>query len=802
MSKATARPGRPSPAAHDANIRPDPKAMEAIRLLDRKIRWLSAWTIHHANNVREKRDVLKVGGHQASSASVNQIMTALYMSVLRPEDRVAVKPHASPVFHAIQYLLGNQDLDQLVNFRAFGGAQSYPSRTKDKDDVDFSTGSVGLGVAITAFASMVQDYLLAKDWTNENWLTDKDRAGRMIALLGDAELDEGNIYEALLEGAKHDLRNCWWIIDYNRQSLDSITTDRQFSRFHDIFKTTGWEVTTLKYGRQQLEAFDRPGGAALRDWIDNCPNSLFSALTFKGGEAWREHLMEDIGTRRGVKGLLGDYDNDALHSLMTNLAGHDLDVLLDTFHGITSEQPQCIIAYTVKGYGLPFQGHKDNHAGIMNEKQMEAFRAAMAVGEGQEWEPFAGMDADAGRLSEFLETVPFAAKKNRRYDAQSYAVPAREDFPTPAADEAATQVAFGKIMNDLARIKSDFTDRIVTTSPDVTVSTNLGGWVNQRGIFNRLGRDDVFRDENVLSPQRWGMSAQGQHLELGIAENNLFIALAALGLSGSLFGERLLPVATLYDPFISRGLDALNYACYQDARFMLVGTPAGVTLAPEGGAHQSINTPLIGMSQDKLTYFEPAYVDELVEIMRWGFDHMQADDGGSVYLRLSTRQIPQAKRDDDRWRSGTLKGAYWHVEPEDGAEIAIVYTGVIAPEAIAAFEVLREDVPGAGLLAVPSPDVAHRDWKATLDRQQTGGERANAPIEDLLSTLAPGASLVTIIDGSPHALSWLGSVRGQRVVPLGVEQFGQSGDVTALHEAYRLNADAILDACATAMLAR
>ncbi|RMF12157.1 MAG: transketolase [Alphaproteobacteria bacterium] len=773
-----------------------PETLEAIRLLDRKVQWLSAWTIHNANNLRDKRDGLKVGGHQASCASVTQIMTALYFSVLRPEDRVAVKPHASPVFHAIQYLLGNQSRDQLENFRAFGGAQSYPSRTKDKDDVDFSTGSVGLGVAMTAFASLTQDYLLAKGWLDEA------RTGRMIALLGDAELDEGNIYEALIEGTKHDLRNCWWIIDYNRQSLDSVTSDRMFSRFQDIFETAGWQVTTLKYGKQQLAAFEKPGGAALREWIDNCPNSLFSALTFKGGQAWRDRLTKDIGSRRGVKALLDSYDDDQLHALMTNLAGHDLEVLLDAFHGITSERPQCIIAYTIKGHNLPFQGHKDNHAGIMNDAQMAAFRTAMGVAEGREWEPFAGIDQAAERLQAFLDKVPFAARRDRRYRSARFEVPGRDQFPAPKAEEAATQVAFGKIMNDLARMQGDFVDRIVTTSPDVTVSTNLGGWVNQRGIFNRQARDDVFKAENVLSAQRWAMSAQGQHLELGIAENNLFLALAALGLSASLFGERLLPVATLYDPFIARGLDALNYACYQDARFMLVGTPSGITLAPEGGAHQSISTPLIGMGQDKLTYFEPAYVDELAEIMRWGFAHMQAEDGGSVYLRLSTRQIPQARRDNDDWRTGTLNGAYWQVKPEPGAEIAIAYTGVVAPEAWQAFEALREDVPGAGLLAVPSPDVAHRDWKAALDDQAISGQRNRAPIEELLGLLGPQASLVTVIDGSPHALSWLGGVRGHRVVPIGVDRFGQSGDVPALYEAYRLNADAILDACAVALLRR
>ena len=217
--------------------------------LERKILWLSTWTIHHANHLRAEEDAIKVGGHQASSASLVSIMTALYLGVLKPQDRVAVKPHASPVFHAIQYLLGNQTREKLEAFRAFGGAQSYPSRTKDTDDVDISTGSVGLGVAMTAFTSLTQDYLAAKG------LRDANRLGRMIALVGDAELDEGNIYETLIEGYKHGLRNTWWIIDYNRQSLDGVIREGLYTRFEEMFRAVGWDVVTLKYGRKMEKAF-------------------------------------------------------------------------------------------------------------------------------------------------------------------------------------------------------------------------------------------------------------------------------------------------------------------------------------------------------------------------------------------------------------------------------------------------------------------------------------------------------------------------------------------------------------------
>ena len=616
-----------------------------------------------------------------------------------------------------------------------------------------------------------------------------ERAGRMIALLGDAELDEGNIYEAVLEGGKHDLRNNWWIVDYNRQSLDATTAERMSTRFFDIFSAVGWDVITLKYGRKLETAFAQKGGKALRGWIDACPNDLYAALSFQGGAGWRARIAADLGPGSPVQGLLEAYDDVALGKLMTNLAGHDLGLLLDAFHAVADDRPKFFIIYTIKGFGLPFQGHKDNHSGLMTTTQMEAFRERMGVLAGQEWSAFAGLPRPASEYRAFLAATPFAAKTPPS-PAPLVVVPDADAFPAPAGQQS-TQVAFGKVLNDLARAGGPLADAIVTTSPDVTVSTNLGGFVNQRGLFARRDRNDQFRDSRIASTQRWLMGPSGQHIELGIAENNLFLLLGALGLTGPLFGSRVIPVGTLYDPFINRGLDALNYACYQDARFLLVATPAGLALAPEGGAHQSVHTPLIGMAQDKLTYFEPAFVDELVEIMRWSFGHLQDVDGGSVYLRLSTRVLDQpAGGMTPARRAALLAGAYWQLEPEDGADLVVVYTGAVAPEAMDALGQIREDFPGAGLLAVPSPDRLHRGWTKSLE---TGDV---SHVERLLAPLSWRARLVTVIDGPPATLSWLGGVRGHRVAALGVDRFGQSGDIPDLYRAYRLDAEAILDAAA------
>ena len=767
----------------------DSARLDTLTALARKALWLSSWTIHHANHVRSNTDGLKVGGHQASSASLATIMSALYFHVLRPEDRVAVKPHASPVFHAIQYLFGRQSREKLENFRGFKGAQSYPSRTKDVDDVDFSTGSVGLGVAQTLFASLVQDYVKAHGWMKDR------REGRMIALVGDAEMDEGNIFEALAEGWKHGLRNTWWVVDYNRQSLDAVVREGLWEKFETMFRNFGWDVVIVKYGRLMREAFAEPGGEALKRWIDNCPNALYAALCFQGGAAFRKHLHDEIGDQGPITKLIDKRSDEELLALMSNLGGHDMASMVDAFESIDHDRPVCFIAYTIKGVGLPFQGHKDNHAGLMTVAQMEKYRESQNIRPGHEWDKYEGLTQDAAELDAFLARVPFN-KDGRRLTAPVVEVPAQLAFkPAP---QMSTQQGFGLVLNEIARGDSELAKRIVTTSPDVTVSTNLGPWVNRRGLFARGEKADLFRSEKIPSTFNWDFSPKGQHLELGIAEMNLFIMLSALGLSHQINGARLLPVGTLYDPFIERGLDALNYACYQDARFMVAATPSGITLAPEGGAHQSIATPLIGMAQDGLASFEPAFVDELAVIMGWGFEHMQRDpgEGGSVYLRLSTRSIEQAQRImTGELQQGITDGAYWLRKPGPNAELVIAYTGAVAPEAIEATGFIGESRRDIGLLAITSADRLHSGWTAARKlRRDRRGVQHLSHIEKLLAPLPRDCGIVTVIDGHPSALGWLGSVRGHRVEALGVEQFGQTGTIADLYRHYGIDANAIIDA--------
>jgi pyruvate dehydrogenase E1 component len=788
--------------AEDAATNPSARELAILRELEKKVLWLASWTIHHANHLRENVDGVKVGGHQASSASLATIMTALYFDVLRPQDRVAVKPHASPIYHAIQYLLGRQSRQKLEDFRGYKGAQSYPSRSKDTDDVDFSTGSVGLGVAQTLFSSLVQDYVRAHGWALQQ------PEGRMIALVGDAELDEGNIFEAILEGWKQGLRNCWWIIDYNRQSLDAVIREGLWARFEALFQAFGWDVVILKYGALLQQAFREPGGERLRQWIDNCPNQLYSALVFQGGAAWRRRLLDEIGDQGDVTRLIEARSDDDLARLMTNLAGHDLPSLIEAFGKVDHDRPICFICYTIKGFGLPFAGHKDNHAGLMTPAQAESLRAAMNIRPGHEWDKFEGLEIARTELQQFLDRVPFAAG-SRRHAAARIEVPA--DLPVTIQPVMSTQTGFGALLNELGRGKSAIAERIVTASPDVTVSTNLGPWVNRRGLFARESLADTFKSERIPSTFAWDFSPKGQHIELGIAEMNLFILLSALGLSHAINGERLIPIGTLYDPFIQRGLDALNYACYQDARFILVATPSGITLAPEGGAHQSIATPLIGLAQDGLAAFEPAFIDELAVILAFAFDYIQRDaeaeasernwlrdeTGGAVYLRLSTRPIEQIKRAmKPELRQAIVDGAYWQRPPGPNCQVVVAYAGAVVPEAIQAVGLMAEDRRDVGLLAVTSADRLNAGWTAAQRARERGLVHARSHIEKLLADVPSHCGIVSVIDGHPATLAWLGAVHGHRVRGLGVEHFGQTGSIPELYRHYGIDANAIVAAAA------
>jgi pyruvate dehydrogenase E1 component len=752
--------------------------------IQRRVLWLTANIVHHANHVRPNPDGTKVGGHQASSASVVTLLTALYFRFLRPGDRLSVKPHASPAFHALQYLLGRLPRHYLEELRSFGGLQAYPSRTKDPDQVDFSTGSVGLGAVAPVFAALVQRFV------NDHFGLQHDR--RFVAVIGDAELDEGNVWEALLDEALSRVENVLWVVDLNRQSLDRVIPGVKAARLRRLFAEHGWRVLEAKYGRQLQALFAQPNGECLRQRIDEMSNEEYQALIRLPGGELRPRLAGDSAP---LAGLLAAVPDAQLPGVLANLAGHDLPellaVLAEADRGLA--QPTVLFAYTIKGWGLPIAGHPLNHSMLLSQEQMAALRASLGVPPGDEWAGFPP-DTPAGRLC--------AATAQRLYGAAEprpaldpALVPAALDLP--AIDTTSTQEVFGRILVRLADVPA-LRQHIVTCSPDVSVSTNLAGWINKTGVYAR--REEADYETEAQRLLQWKRSPKGQHIELGISEMNLFALLGMLGLSAELCGQPLIPIGTVYDPFVCRGLDALIYAVYSGSKFIFAGTPSGITLSPEGGAHQSIITPSIGAELPQLQAFEPCYGREvewvLLEAMRECCDRAQ---GRATYLRLSTRPVDQQpfraaqqRLGEAELRRQVLAGGYrlaeWssahpelaELRPSGAPVVNLVVTGAMASEALASAEYLWNEGVAANVLNLTSPQRLFEAWRAAA--------RAADPLGWLIAPGERRAPLVTVHDAAPHSLAWLGSVYGAPLTALGVENYGQSGARGDLYHYYGLDA--------------
>ena len=771
------------PAAADSDTIP------ILETLSQRVLWLSTYMIHYANKIRPNPDGLKVGGHQASCASAVNLMTALYFAVLRPEDHVAVKPHAAPVLHAIQYLLGNLPRHMLTTLRDFGGLQAYPSRTKDPVGVTISTGSVGLGAAATIFGALTQRYV------RDHFGKAEDQ-GRYIALVGDAEIDEGNIPEAIGEASAYGLNDLWWIIDINRQSLDHIAPEGQVTQIARLFEAKGWEVLWLKYGSQQLEFFERPGGDGLRRWIDSCSNAEYQTLLNADGSEIRRAVIEwgqFVGT--DMEGVLADVSDATLKDLLMNLGGHDMPQILKTFAAAeaVADRPVVIMAYTIKGWGLPIAGHIDNHAAQLTSAHIAALQEQHGIAEGHEWDGYEEPHPLAVWIKQ-RQTVSRNGQNPAPASPSTPAIPDTLDIVFP--ERAATQAAFGHILVALNEYE-DVAARLVTTSPDVAVSTNLANWINKRGIYAPAEKPNYWAKYDVTSLLRWQETSAGQHIELGIAENNLYLALAMLGLSYEFNGELLLPVGTVYDPFVARGLDALNYATYVGAKFLFAGTPSGLTLSREGGAHQSIYTPLVGMGMPGLIYYEPAYAAELECMMCWGLRQLaDREHGHSLYLRLSTRSITQAVRHSTpEWRRQVLAGGYWlrdYRQEGDYAErprVHLFASGVMLEEALQASDLACEDGIYVNVINVTSADRLFRDHF-----EAAGSGAGSSYLDELLPTADRQTPAITLLDGHPLTLAWLGTVFNAPLKPLGVVQFGQTGSVQELYRQHRIDTDAILTA--------
>jgi pyruvate dehydrogenase E1 component len=766
-------------------------SLQTLEQVQRRVLWLATSIIHHANKVRETRSGVKVGGHQASSASMVSIMTALYFEHLRGVDRVSVKPHASPVLHAINYLLGRLDERYLTELRSFGGLQSYPSRTKDPDPVDFSTGSVGIGATATLWSALAHRYVAGH--------FEVPQAGREIALIGDAELDEGAIWEALVDPMVPSLGEVLWIVDLNRQSLDRVVPDIAAGRIGKMFGAAGWQTITVKYGRLLRSIFTRDGGEALRRRIDQMPNEEYQRLLRSDATELRERITTPPTGRgrRELTRLVADLDDRTLAAAVRDLAGHDLSDLLDAFAqaGEASDRPTVIFAYTIKAWGLPTEGHPANHSALLSEAQWRGLAGEIGADDADPWARFAPGSPEAelcGRAAQRLERAPL-----ERHSPP----PVPADVGREHAGKASTQQELGRFFSDLAHAAPAVAAHVVSVSPDVASSTNLGGWINRVGVWNVGDRVDWFADDTDTLV-RWRESSHGQHIELGIAEGNLVGLLSELGATWSRDGQPLLPIGTIYDPFVNRALEQWSFGMYAGGQSILIGTPAGVTLAPEGGAHQSIITPSVGLEQPRCVAWEPAFGQDLEWVLLAALSGLAHEDGHSSYLRLSTRPVdqalavvPAAGPARDARRRAVLAGGYRlrEAENDDAPRVTLVGMGVVMPEVLAAAEELSADGIATAVVCLTSADLVFRALQA-----RRGLDGGGAPAGDaVLGKLFPDSSaspLVTVLDGHPHTLSFLGAVNDTPISCLGVQDFGQSGDVEDLYRHFGIDAETIVGA--------
>jgi pyruvate dehydrogenase E1 component len=752
-----------------------PGELEVLRAIERKLIWLSTWMVHHANAIRPNTDGIKVGGHQASSTSVATLVTALYFRALGPDDIVAMKAHAAPVFYAAQYLRGRLGADALRTLRSFGGLQAYPSHAKNPDVVDLSTGSMGLGAVQATFAAAAARYSATHGAAGGT-----QRPKRFVVLVGDAELDEGNVWEALLEEVVAELDEVLWIVDVNRQSLDRPVPASRGARLPEMFRANGWRVIELRWGMRARAAFAQPNGRRLRERLEELsPDEFHRLLRALPADVRKLVVTRDGRVDRDLDHAASNVADDDLAAIVADLGGHDLVAIHAALTDVAQGRgPAVIFAHTIKGYRLPIAADPLNHTTLLSAAQVETLRGEMGVEPGREWAGFAPESAEA----RYIASLPPLFRSG---DAPSAApaIPARLEESYPG--KISTQEAFGRVLGALARLPAG--ERIVTVSPDVALTTHLAGWIGRKGVW--FPRTKPRRSADTPGPVTWTESPGGQHIELGIAEHSFFLMLGALGLAAGLSGTRLLPIGTLYDPFVSRGLDALAHALYSGARFVVVATPSGITLSPEGGAHQSVLTPDIGIAVPAITYFEPTFAHEVEWILLHVLRALAGGTGPSAYLRLSTRPIDQrlAAPASEEQREAVLRGGYRLLDARtqrgwDASTNAVhvFATGVTVPEAVEASQRLADDGVHANVFVVTSADLLYR-----------GLATPRPWLLDLVDADEEDVPVVSVLDGHSHALAFLGGALGVTQTALGVDAFGQSGSRADLYGHYRIDAPAI-----------
>ena len=682
--------------------------------------------------------------------------------------------------------------------------------------MDFSTGSVGIGAVAPNFAALVEEY--SRSHFDRAASPDAAAAGRRyISLVGDAELDEGSVWEAIAEPCMSGLRNVLWVVDLNRQSLDRIIPGIRVQVWREMFAANGWTVVDAKYGTRLQAAFEESGGDLLRGSIDGMSNELYQRLLRLAPAELREWLPRTSGDPEGLRRFIGRWTDQALQDVFRNLGGHDFATLREALTTADrADGPSVVLAYTLKGWRLPTVGDPQNHSATLSDEQMEGLRTDLGIPPEQTWTGLAPGTPEARLCLEVRQQLGEAGPSANRVESPggasgdgAIAVP--EGLEASYRGRLSTQQILGRILTGIARQLPELSKRVVTVNPDVASSTNLGGWINRVGVWSR-GDVASLPDEGGDGALTWEESPQGQHIELGISENDLFMMLGQLGLSRELVGETLFPIGTLYDPFVRRGLDALFYSVYTGGRFIFVGTPSGTTLGPEGGAHQSVITPSIGVELPDVAYYEPCFGQELEWVLFSALERIRIRRE-CTYLRLTTKKVdqglfprPASPADLARRRRQVLEGAYRLADRSaapgyrPGQNVVHIFaSGALVPEAIRAAAGLEGEGVFANVINVTGPGTLYGRYQAHVRAAVDGTRETPEFLSEIVPADERSASIVTVVDGHPHTLAWLGGALSAKTLALGVTEFGQSGSPDDLYREYRIDATSIMGACFSAL---
>jgi pyruvate dehydrogenase E1 component len=605
-----------------------------------------------------------------------------------------------------------------------------------------------------------------------------------------------------------------WVVDFNRQSLDRVIPGIRIAQWRAQFEAAGWHVAEVKYGSKLKKAFAVAGSEAFKQWFDDIPNEQYQSLYGQKIEELRARFLD--GAPKGVEEHLKRYSDSELFEILSDLGGHNIESLVETFQECDAEttRPSVVFAYTVKGWGLPMAGDPRNHSAQMSTEQINVLRKELGRTPKNEWDGF-DLTTDAGK---------FLALRSAELKRPDPVTQINAVFPittnVKSTGTISTQEVFGRVLSEISREEA-IRPYLVTTAPDVATSTNLGGFINRTGVFHpkELRR---WNEDPIL---KWAEGPTGQHIELGISEMNLFMLLGMLGLSYDHSNQPLIPIGTVYDPFVLRGLDAFIYSVYSGAKFIITGTPSGVTLAPEGGAHQSTITPSVGMELPGVVLMEPAYAQALDWMLCDAIAHVAGSKSDTTpdlrpselafYFRLTTRPIDQTPFNDARDRLGeallrsqVLAGAYRLVDGRNTAGVTIedanapvvhlVGTGAVMPEVLEAAKELASEGVIAHVVDITSPGRLYGSWQRTLKQGIRTASTPSFPgaLRPIFTERAP---IVSIHDGASHAMAWLGSALGMPQVAMGVDTFGQSGTIQDLYKIHDLDAGSIVNGALAAL---